>query len=145
MPTASGKDGAEANLFADQSEIYLGSRFCWKDANADGMRALCSRAHCHCPWRDGMQAPCPQIHLSRPRLVANSYLRKSPSTSALAFSNPFGSTLSHVESGSNWVMAVARSAVFSPRSFLSSHPSLAAPKNITTEVTLSACTTSYIQ
>src|SRR5260370_41847627 len=109
MPTACGKDGAEVNLFAAQSEIYLGSRFCWKDANADGMRALCTRAHCHCPWRDGMQAPCPQIDLSRPRHVANSDLRKSPSTSALALSNPFGSTPSPVESGSHWHIAMARS------------------------------------
>lgn len=46
-----------------------------------------------------------------------SYLRKSPSTSALAFSDPFGSTLSQVESGSNWVMAVAKSVVLAPRSF----------------------------
>jgi hypothetical protein len=122
--------------FRDNSEPYLDLGRCWPCAArrqsgrardflrerillercAKRRNSSTIRAHGHYQEKEETQAPCPQIRLLRPRL-GHSYLRKSPSTLALAFSNPFGSTLSHVESGSNWVMAVARLVVFAPRSF----------------------------
>src|SRR5712664_3328287 len=100
LPTATGKCG---RAFRDNSETDLKLGRCWPCA----ARTQCGRdaSTSSADWYIATTA------------YGHSYLRKSPSTSALAFSDLFDSTLSQVESGSNWVMAVARSVVLAPRSF----------------------------